>query len=236
MSDLFNMLADVTVLVVDDDVYAQNYLEKLLVMTGVSQILSARDGQEALDILSDHKVDMALLDINMKPMHGLEFLKHIRIGEANCSRDLPVIVLSGTVDDFLLGTALALDCNAFLNKPSSQAELAEKIRSILLSSSAIRPSKAYQVIPTDLAFRMMPSKPQNDDVPDDAVVVRLDELQPGQVLARDIYTVRGNILLTAGTSLTQEFISRLGEISDSAGLDLVVIKDTVCKQNKMQLG
>ena len=231
MKKLYDLMEDVTALIVDDDAYAQSYVEQFLVITGISSIRMAQDGREALDILNGDNIDLMFLDISMGSMNGLELLKRIRLGETQTRRDLPVIVLSNASDERLVGTALALDCNAFLNKPSSQAEIEEKIMMIFSSPATIRSPKAYRVISADLSLRMAPTKPQNDYVPNSAAVLRLDELKPGHVLARDIYTVRGNTLLTAGTSLTQALIYRLGELSDLAGLDLVAIEDNVDKQN-----
>ena len=224
-------------LIVDDDVFAQNYIERLLDMTGVQHIHKAKDGGEALNLLRGIDVDVVLLDINMEPVNGLEFLKAVRTGKAGVRRDLPVIVLTSIGGERMLGSVLAFDCDGFLLKPSSQHEVAEKIWSALVpGESIIRAPQAYQVIPTNLTENLNDTVLQEEPLPDHAIAVRWDELEPGNVLARDIRTFRGNTLLTAGTSLTQHLISRLGELSDLAGFEFIAIEDTTYVQGLQQAG
>lgn len=214
-------------LIVDDDVFARDYIQKLLDMTGIQHIHKAKDGGEALNVLRGIDVDVVLLDIHMEPINGLEFLKAVRTGQAGVRRDLPVIVLTSIGDERMLGSALAFDCDGFLLKPSSQHAVAEKIWAALVPvQPVIRAPQAYQVIPTNLTENVNDTGAQEKPLPNHTVTVRWDELEPGNVLARDIRTPRGNTLLTAGTSLTQHLISRLGELSDLTGFEFVVIKNT----------
>ena len=70
------------VLVVDDSAAIRKILQRVLRQTGMAirTIHEAGDGQEALEVMNAHKVDLVLTDINMPKMDGLQFLE---IGRAH---------------------------------------------------------------------------------------------------------------------------------------------------------
>ncbi|MEE8481047.1 MAG: response regulator, partial [Desulfobacterales bacterium] len=90
------MITDAKILIVED--YKPNrltlvtYLKRL----GISNILQAENGREALDILSDKPVDLVLLDIMMPVVDGYEVLKHMKSNKN--LRQIPVIMITA-VDD-----------------------------------------------------------------------------------------------------------------------------------------
>jgi len=89
--------------------------------------LERRDGgaQESAGI------DCVITDFNMSPLNGLHLLQAIRTGEAKCPRDMPVLMLTGFSDDYLIASALNLDVNAFVLKPISRAAFSEKLARVL---------------------------------------------------------------------------------------------------------
>lgn len=69
---------DETILIADDDKYSCMLLEKILSKTG-AKIICARDGQEALDIInSNSKISIAILDIIMPKLSGIEVVSIAR--------------------------------------------------------------------------------------------------------------------------------------------------------------
>lgn len=70
-------MADETVLVVEDEKAAQVLLRKTLEAEGY-EVLSARSGVEALEMIENRHVDIQLLDMRMPDMHGLELLDELR--------------------------------------------------------------------------------------------------------------------------------------------------------------
>jgi CheY-like chemotaxis protein len=106
------------VLVVDDDLFAREYLSKLLNVEGYS-VLEAEDGQKALEVLEQtiHAPCMILLDLAMPVMDGHEFLK-IRAKDP-ALRQIPVAVVSGNVQR---GEPLT-GVHAYLEKPVSRNRL-----------------------------------------------------------------------------------------------------------------
>ncbi len=114
-----------TIALVDDD---RN------ILTSVSMTLEAEgftvrtyiDGSEALRALSSHPADLAVLDIKMPRMDGMELLEKLRKVSA-----MPVIFLTSKDDevDELMGLRLGAD--DYITKPFSQRLLIERIRTIL---------------------------------------------------------------------------------------------------------
>ncbi len=110
------------------------------ILTSVSMALEAEgfdvttynNGEEAYDGLNRTAVDLAVLDIKMPRMDGMELLKQLR--ENN---DLPVIFLTSKDDeiDELLGLRLGAD--DYITKPFSQRLLIERIRAVIRRKTPI---------------------------------------------------------------------------------------------------
>jgi two-component system chemotaxis response regulator CheY len=81
-------------LVVDDSATMRRMIIRTLKVAGLplKAVLEAGDGTEALEKLAGHDVDLALLDLNMPKMGGMDALAHIRKDPR--TRDLPVVVVS----------------------------------------------------------------------------------------------------------------------------------------------
>ena len=71
------------VLVVDDSAAIRKILQRVLRQTGIAigAIHEAGNGQEALEILKVHRLDLVLTDINMPKMDGLQFLAAMKASE-----------------------------------------------------------------------------------------------------------------------------------------------------------
>ncbi len=84
----------INVLIVDDSSVMRAMILKTLRMTGLplGETYQAANGQEGLDALEQHWIDLAIVDINMPVMNGEEMIDHIR--ENLEMKDLPVLVIS----------------------------------------------------------------------------------------------------------------------------------------------
>jgi len=113
-----------TLLVVDDEKNLRTLYEQELNEDGY-QVLLAEDGNQALDILLKNRIDLAILDIKMEGMNGIETLK--RMMETN--KDIKVILNSAYSiykSDFATWSA-----DAYLIKSSDISELKKKIGELL---------------------------------------------------------------------------------------------------------
>ncbi|KAA5606350.1 response regulator transcription factor [Roseospira marina] len=113
------------VALVDDD---QNILASVSIMLEAEgfEVVTYTDGAEALRGLLAEPVDLAVLDIKMPRMDGMELLQRLR-----AKTSLPVIFLTSKDDevDELMGLRMGAD--DYIKKPFSQRLLIERIRAIL---------------------------------------------------------------------------------------------------------
>src|ERR1043166_5285779 len=82
-----------TIAVVDDDKETRDLLKDLLESEGY-EVLSYADGVRALGAFETRPLDLAILDIRMPQMDGIELLRRLRQ-----TSDMPVIFMTGWVDD-----------------------------------------------------------------------------------------------------------------------------------------
>jgi two-component system, OmpR family, KDP operon response regulator KdpE len=113
------------ILVVDDEPQIRRVMRMTLVAQGY-EVSDARTGDDALELIRSDKYDLALLDVNMPGLSGLETCREIRRGS-----DLPIIMV--TVRGAERDKVHALDAGAdgYLTKPFGTSELLARIRAIL---------------------------------------------------------------------------------------------------------
>ena len=80
-----------------------------------ANVLTARDGIEALQVVYQYKPDVVLLDLAMPRMTGIEVLENLR--RDSRTRDLPIIALTGQVAAGTQESALAAGADLYLTKP-----------------------------------------------------------------------------------------------------------------------
>ncbi len=115
-------------LVVDDSITVRRVTERFLQRNGLRAV-TAKDGLDAISVLSEHKPDIILLDIEMPRMDGYEFASHVR----NDPRvaDIPIIMVTSRVGDKHRARAIELGVNDYLGKPYQDAELLEAMARLL---------------------------------------------------------------------------------------------------------
>jgi two-component system alkaline phosphatase synthesis response regulator PhoP len=109
------------ILVADDEPHIGRII-KMKLEQGPFKVSIAYDGQEALDFINnDEHVDLALLDLMMPKLSGLDVLRQIR--EQERFKTLPCIILTAGGDAKHERDALALGATQFLTKPFSPKKL-----------------------------------------------------------------------------------------------------------------
>jgi len=111
-------------LVVDDSITVRRVTERFLQRNGM-RVVTAKDGLDAISVLSDHKPDIILLDIEMPRMDGYEFASHVR-NDARVA-DVPIIMITSRVGDKHRARAIELGVNDYLGKPFQDSALLEAI-------------------------------------------------------------------------------------------------------------
>ena len=116
------------ILVVDDEIYIVHILDFSLGMEGY-EVLTALDGEQALEKARAEKPDLIVLDIMMPKLDGYETCKLLKADAA--TREIPVILLSakGRNVDQKIGFEVGAD--DYITKPFSPRKLVERINSLL---------------------------------------------------------------------------------------------------------
>ncbi len=116
------------VMVVDDSITVRKVTSRLLERNEMD-VVTAKDGVEAVALLQEQVPDIMLLDIEMPRMDGFELARHI-----NNSVDyygLPIIMISSRVGDKHRQRAMDLGVKRCLGKPYQEAELLDSINEVL---------------------------------------------------------------------------------------------------------
>jgi len=121
----------VNVLVVDDSKLILTHISMLLESQNLNFILVG-DGQEAWEYINDPKstkIDLIITDYEMPKMNGYELIKHIR--EKYSIEELPILVLSGTEDTYMITRFLKAGANDYIPKPFINEEFIGRINNTL---------------------------------------------------------------------------------------------------------
>jgi two-component system chemotaxis response regulator CheY len=119
------------VLVVDDSAAIRKILQRVLRQTGmaIGTIHEAGDGQEALEVLKSHKIDLVLTDINMPKMDGLQFLSAMKA--APQWNSIPVMMITTEGGETKVGEAVRLGAAGYVRKPFTADQIKEKLAGIV---------------------------------------------------------------------------------------------------------
>ncbi|HOJ27576.1 MAG TPA: response regulator [Spirochaetota bacterium] len=121
MQQISNPKSSIAVLVVDDEESIRTILSRYLALKGYT-VLTAPDGNQAMEILHSQPVDLVLTDLMMPNVNGRELLQKM----AELFPEIPKIVLSGygTNEDMLV--ALKTGAYDFIQKPLTDFEILDK--------------------------------------------------------------------------------------------------------------
>lgn len=117
------------VLIVDDSAAMRSIIQKTLHLSGldIDKIFHASNGAEALELLDEHWVDLALVDINMPVMDGETMIRHVR--DNPDYSDLPIVVVSTESSETRITELRAKEVE-FIHKPFAPETLRETIYSV----------------------------------------------------------------------------------------------------------
>ena len=127
-----------TIALVDDD---RNILASVSIALEAEgfRVKTFTDGNEALRALQSQPVELAVLDIKMPRMDGMELLQRLRKNSA-----IPVIVLTSKDDEVDEVLGLRMGADDYIKKPFSQRLLIERIRALLRRGELARDGEAVQ--------------------------------------------------------------------------------------------
>lgn len=112
-------------MIVDDNISFLHSMEFLL--SGEYEVYLASDGGEALRIAGEREIDVALIDVRMPGMNGVEVLRRLK----SLSPRTEVIVITAHGEAEIVKAAAAMGASGFLEKGFSFQELRESIKEAL---------------------------------------------------------------------------------------------------------
>ncbi|HQZ58297.1 MAG TPA: Hpt domain-containing protein [Acinetobacter sp.] len=116
------------IMIVDDSVTVRKVTSRLLERHGYD-VVTAKDGVDAIEQLETVKPDLMLLDIEMPRMDGFEVTNLVRHHEVH--RELPIIMITSRTGEKHRERALSLGVNQYMGKPFQEEMLLENVESLL---------------------------------------------------------------------------------------------------------
>lgn len=129
LKDLKGVKALESVLIVDDEKEIVELMDFYMKSNGYTTY-KAYNGQEALNIFKNTKIDIIILDIMMPELNGKEVLKKVREESG-----IPIIFLSAKGEDIDKIDGLFLGADDYMAKPFNPMELVARVRALLRRSS-----------------------------------------------------------------------------------------------------
>lgn len=146
------------ILVIDDNDFMRSLYRQLLHAIGFpySHIKDVGDGSRAIEFLDEYDCDLAICDLNMKPMNGKKFTRYIRTSPKSPDPYLPIIVCTGHTELVHVAHARDAGANEILRKPVTAASLYSRLNSVvesprrfIISPDFVGPDRRRQNLPFD---------------------------------------------------------------------------------------
>jgi DNA-binding response OmpR family regulator len=112
------LLSKSSILLAEDEERLRESFQRVLLLY-VSEVYSAKDGEEAYTLYKKHRPDIVITDIKMPKINGLELVKMIRLKDA----ETPIVVTSAYTDQDFLMELIKLSLVEYLVKPVKERDL-----------------------------------------------------------------------------------------------------------------
>ena len=175
------------ILIAEDDNHTREALREVLTLEGF-EVLSAKDGLEAIDFFRASHPDFVCLDVMMPGQNGYEVCKQIR----RLDEHVPILFLTAKSEEIDTVLGLELGADDYMTKPFGVKEIIARIRAIMRRTAARGSTKLgdddffmddLRVVPSELrAYRGTTDMPLS---PRDVKVLRLLFERRGKVVDRN---------------------------------------------------
>lgn len=123
-----NILKSLNILYAEDDLVIKESTTRILKMF-FKEVFVANDGNEALEIYQNHKIDVIMLDYVMPNLDGYQTAKIIR----ELNKKIPIIIVSAYTDKEKLLNAIELNLIKYIEKPILHDALVNVLNSVITS-------------------------------------------------------------------------------------------------------
>lgn len=118
--------AFINILVAEDNDVSREMMAAVLRAQGF-RVFGAIDGESAIKVVEDRNIDLALVDVNMAPKGGFEFVKYLMVK----GLDIPVVIITGDDGGHVLMEATSLGVARVINKPVEPDKLVGIVQRLL---------------------------------------------------------------------------------------------------------
>jgi DNA-binding response OmpR family regulator len=116
------------ILVADDDDDVRELVVFRLERAGY-EVVTAADGEEALELARRRRPDLCVLDVMMPRLDGFEVTRLLR--ETDGLSDVPILLLTASVQEAAVAEGMEAGADEYVNKPFSPQELVERVSAVL---------------------------------------------------------------------------------------------------------
>lgn len=124
-------LANLRFLLVDDNHHMRAIVGAILKGVGVKHLREAMDGAEALQLLREGPVDIAIVDFKMEPLDGVQFTQLVRNAPDSVDPFLPIIMLTGFAERNRVFEARDAGVTELVVKPVTARSLLDRINIVI---------------------------------------------------------------------------------------------------------
>jgi len=119
-----------TILIVDDEAHIRKFVTLILRSIGVTHVVEAPNGAEAVTTYQRINPDVVLLDVNMPQMDGIETLRKLKEIDPDCF----AVMLTSLANRSTVEQALSLGAANYIRKDTPKDEIAKALRETLESA------------------------------------------------------------------------------------------------------
>jgi DNA-binding response OmpR family regulator len=130
------------ILVVEDDPDIRDLVRMTLEQEGFA-VMATAEGEHALEIVSQQRPALVLLDLMLPGISGLDVCRLIRASEATAHVPIAIISAKASETDRIVGLEMGAD--DYITKPFSPRELVARIRAVLRRARVVRSTRSHEV-------------------------------------------------------------------------------------------
>jgi DNA-binding response OmpR family regulator len=117
-----------SILIAEDEPDIREFLSIALQINGFN-VITARNGEEAVALTSSHRPDLVLLDVRMPKVSGYQACETLK--RSSDTREIPIVFLSAFANKDEVQQGLALGAEAYLTKPIAPDILVQRVNEVL---------------------------------------------------------------------------------------------------------
>jgi two-component system response regulator NreC len=145
----------IRILLAEDHVMVRQALRSLLEQSGMAVVGEASDGQEALRIAHEQRPDVAVLDIAMPHLNGIETARRLR----EALPQIKIVLLTMHTEDLYVLEAMQAGAVGYVLKTQATLDLVQAIRDVLQGEISLSPRVSRAVVTAYLSRSDLPPDP-----------------------------------------------------------------------------